>query len=52
MLKRKAKSAAGKRELKKREPLPEEGAKTAIFLKGTSTSQTVSDALKDLVCSF
>ncbi|KAJ3262261.1 hypothetical protein HK103_002674 [Boothiomyces macroporosus] len=44
----KPKTAAGHRALKKREPVAEEGAKTAVFLKGTTTSQIVSDALKDL----
>ena len=49
MLKRKAKSAAGKRAMQKREPVAEEGAKVAIFMKGTNTSQVVTDCLKDLV---
>lgn len=48
MLKRKAKTAAGKRAMQKREPIAEEGAKTAIFMKGTNTSQVITDALKDL----
>ncbi|KAJ3276732.1 rRNA-binding ribosome biosynthesis protein rpf2 [Terramyces sp. JEL0728] len=45
---RKPKTAAGHRAQKKKEPVAEEGAKTAVFLKGTTTSQVVSDALKDL----
>ena len=45
---KKAKSAAGARALKKREPVEEEGAKTAIFCKGTTTSQVVNDLQKDL----
>ncbi|OAJ39288.1 hypothetical protein BDEG_23151 [Batrachochytrium dendrobatidis JEL423] len=44
----KAKTASGKRALKKREPVIEEGAKVALFLKGTTTSQIVSDGLKEL----
>ncbi|KAI8929866.1 Brix domain-containing protein [Entophlyctis helioformis] len=48
MIRIKAKTAAGARILKKREPTLIEGAKTAVFLKGTTTSQVVSDALKDL----
>lgn len=46
---KKAKTAAGKRALKQREPVDHEGPKTAVFLKGTTTSQVVGDALKDLV---
>ena len=49
MMKRKAKSAAGKRAMQKRDPVAEEGAKVAIFMKGTNTSQVVTDCLKDLV---
>ncbi|KAI8901654.1 Brix domain-containing protein [Globomyces pollinis-pini] len=44
----KAKTAAGNRAQRKKEPVADEGAKTAVFLKGTSTSQIVTDALKDL----
>ncbi|KAI8915763.1 Brix domain-containing protein [Gorgonomyces haynaldii] len=44
----KPKTAAGKRALEKKEPKPLEGAKPAVFLKGTTTSQIVSDLLKDL----
>jgi ribosome production factor 2 len=42
------KTAAGHRALKRRMPVPEEGAKTAVFLKGTATSSLVHDALKEL----
>lgn len=49
MLKRKAKTAAGHRAQKKKEPQAEEGAKKAVFLKGTSTSLIVSTTLKELV---
>ena len=45
---RKAKTAAGARALKKKEPVEEEGAKTAIFCKGTTSSQIVNDLQKDL----
>ncbi|KAH6567213.1 hypothetical protein BASA83_008909 [Batrachochytrium salamandrivorans] len=44
----KPKTAAGKRAIKRREPVIEEGAKMALFLKGTTTSQIVSDGLKEL----
>ncbi|RKP03032.1 hypothetical protein CXG81DRAFT_10058, partial [Caulochytrium protostelioides] len=44
----KAKTAKGRRVLQAREPQTAEDIKTAIFLKGTTTSQTVSDALKSL----
>jgi ribosome production factor 2 len=49
MLKRKPKTAAGHRAQKKKEPQAEEGAKKAVFLKGTSTSLIVSTTLKELV---
>ncbi|KAJ3218694.1 rRNA-binding ribosome biosynthesis protein rpf2 [Dinochytrium kinnereticum] len=44
----KPKTATGKRVLKKREPQVHEGAKPALFLKGTTTSELGLDALKDL----
>jgi ribosome production factor 2 len=45
----KPKTAAGARALKRKEPVAEEGAKTAVFLKSATTSQTVSQVMKDLV---
>ena len=42
------KTARGARELKKREPTAEESAKICVFLKGSSSSSIVNDALKDL----
>ncbi|KAJ3336321.1 hypothetical protein HDU91_001824 [Kappamyces sp. JEL0680] len=48
MFARKPKTAAGKRALKKKEAVQDEGAKSAIFLKSTSSSQVVNDVLKDL----
>jgi ribosome production factor 2 len=48
MLQRKPKTAAGTRAMKKKESVADESAKSAIFLKGTNTSQIVSDCLKDL----
>ncbi|KAJ3208098.1 rRNA-binding ribosome biosynthesis protein rpf2, partial [Entophlyctis luteolus] len=42
------KNAASKRALKKREPVIEESVKQALFVKGSSTSEVVLDALKDL----
>ncbi|KAJ3105222.1 rRNA-binding ribosome biosynthesis protein rpf2 [Phlyctochytrium planicorne] len=44
----KAKSAAGKRILKKREPQVEEAAKVSLFLRGSTSSELGLDALKDL----
>ncbi|KAI9091843.1 Brix domain-containing protein [Phlyctochytrium arcticum] len=44
----KARTAAGKRALKKREPQTVEGAKPAVFMKGTNTSQLVTSVMKDL----
>ncbi|KAJ3092949.1 rRNA-binding ribosome biosynthesis protein rpf2 [Quaeritorhiza haematococci] len=41
-------TASARRALKKREPQVVEGAKTAIFLKGTTSSETCVGALKDL----
>jgi ribosome production factor 2 len=38
-----------KRALDKREPKEVEGEKTAIFVRGNSTSEKVRDAMKDLV---
>jgi ribosome production factor 2 len=45
---RKPTTKAGSRALKKKEAVEVEGAKTCIFLKGTSTSQITSDAMKEL----
>ncbi|KAJ3185643.1 rRNA-binding ribosome biosynthesis protein rpf2 [Geranomyces variabilis] len=42
------KTAAGKRALKKREPQLIEGAKPAVFMKGTNTSQLVTSVFRDL----
>ncbi|CAG8613673.1 17823_t:CDS:2 [Cetraspora pellucida] len=44
----KPKNARTKRILKKREPKVEENVKTAIFIRGSTTSQVVNDALSDL----
>ncbi|RIB05633.1 ribosome production factor 2 [Gigaspora rosea] len=44
----KPKNARTKRILKKREPKVEENVKTAIFVRGSTTSQVVNDALSDL----
>ncbi|KAI9013094.1 Brix domain-containing protein [Gaertneriomyces semiglobifer] len=44
----KARTAAGKRALKQREPQVIEEAKAAVFVKGTTTSQLVTSVLKDL----
>ncbi|KAI8823963.1 Brix domain-containing protein [Fimicolochytrium jonesii] len=44
----KPKTAAGKRALKKREPQVIEGAKPALFMKGTNTSQLVTAIFRDL----
>ena len=46
--KKKAKTAAGARALKRKDPVEEEGAKTAIFCKGTTSSKVVNDLQKDL----
>ena len=46
---RKARSAAGKRALDKREPQVHEGTKQAVFMKTATTSEIVTMALKDLV---
>jgi ribosome production factor 2 len=42
------KTAKGHRVVKAREPVAQEGAKAAVFLRGTTTSSLVSDALKEL----
>ncbi|KAI8849420.1 Brix domain-containing protein [Chytridium lagenaria] len=44
----KPKSPAARRVLRKREPQVQEGAKVALFVKGTTTSELAMDALKDL----
>ncbi|KAH8556634.1 Brix domain-containing protein [Umbelopsis sp. PMI_123] len=44
----KPKNARSKRVLKNRESKVEENGKTAIFVRGSQTSQIVNDALKDL----
>lgn len=46
---RKPKNARVKRALDKREPKEVEGEKTAIFVRGNSTSEKTRDAMKDLV---
>lgn len=43
-------NARVKRVLKNREAKTEENVKTAIFIRGSQTSQVVNDALADLVC--
>jgi len=48
---RKAKTARGARFLENREPKVVENTKQAMFIKGTTTSQVVSDAMADLVSS-
>lgn len=45
---RKPKTARSKRELSKREPLSHENTKTALFLRGTSSSSLINDLLTDL----
>jgi len=49
MINRKPQTAAGHRALKKKESQMEEGAKQAVFLRGTTTSQVVTDCMKDLL---
>ncbi|KAJ3004064.1 rRNA-binding ribosome biosynthesis protein rpf2 [Thoreauomyces humboldtii] len=44
----KPRSAAGKRVQKKREPQLIEGAKPALFMKGTNTSQLVTSVFRDM----
>ena len=39
-----------KRALEKREPKIVENDKNALFIKGGRTSETIANALKDLVC--
>lgn len=49
----KPKNARSKRALKAREPKLKESAKTAIFVRGSSTSEPVKVALSELVrCAF
>jgi ribosome production factor 2 len=50
MIRPKPKTSAGKRFLEKRQPMLVEDAKTCVFLKGTTCSSIVSDALKDMAC--
>jgi ribosome production factor 2 len=45
----KPKTARGKRVLEDREPKAFENEKTAMFIKGNKSSQTIQDVLKDLV---
>jgi ribosome production factor 2 len=52
MLKRKPKTAAGHRAQKKKQPIADEGAKKALFMKGTSPSFVVTTALKEMVFFF
>ncbi|RKO91863.1 Brix domain-containing protein [Blyttiomyces helicus] len=44
----KPKTAAAARALKKREPQVQEDVKTAVFIRGTNTSQLVNTTMKDL----
>ncbi|KAI8906092.1 hypothetical protein PhCBS80983_g06081 [Powellomyces hirtus] len=44
----KPRTAAGKRAMRKREPQLVEGAKPAVFMKGTNTSQLVTAIFRDL----
>ena len=46
----KPKNQRVKRALQKREPKIVENDKHALFLKGGRTSETIAEALKDLVC--
>ncbi|KAJ3282718.1 rRNA-binding ribosome biosynthesis protein rpf2 [Rhizoclosmatium sp. JEL0117] len=48
MLRSKPRNAASARALKKREPMLEENVKSALYVKGSTTSELVMDALKDL----
>lgn len=48
----KPKNARVKRALDKREPQEVEGEKTAIFVRGNSTSERVRIAMKELVSSY
>ena len=48
---RKPKNARVKRALAKQEPLLVENEKTAIFVRGSSTSQRVRDCMQDMVSS-
>ena len=48
---RKPKTRRGKRALDKRGPLTIENTKRAMFIRGGRTSEIVTQALKDLVCS-
>ncbi|KAJ3026663.1 UNVERIFIED_CONTAM: rRNA-binding ribosome biosynthesis protein rpf2, partial [Siphonaria sp. JEL0065] len=48
MLRSKPRNAASARAQKKREPMLEENVKSSLFIKGSTTSELVMDALKDL----
>ncbi|KAJ3065842.1 rRNA-binding ribosome biosynthesis protein rpf2 [Podochytrium sp. JEL0797] len=48
MLRAKPRNAASARAQKKKEPMLEENVKSALFVKGSTTSELVMDALKDL----
>ncbi|KAI9341374.1 ribosome production factor 2 [Obelidium mucronatum] len=48
MLRSKPRNAASARAQKKREPMLEENVKSSLFIKGSTTSEVVMDALKDL----
>jgi len=50
MQSRRAKTARGRRDLKRREPLVNENIKKGLFIKGRKTSQVVTDVLNDLYC--
>jgi hypothetical protein len=43
-------TAKGKRHIEDREPKAFENAKSAMFIKGNKSSQTIQDVLRDLVC--
>lgn len=49
---RRAKTPKGRRFLEAREPKLVENTKTTMFIRGGRTSETVTQALKDLVSDF
>ena len=49
IISRKPKTKRGKRALEEREAKINENTKTALFLRGTKTSEVVSQAMKDFV---
>lgn len=51
-LSRQAKTARGHRFLQEREPKVVENTKSAMFIRGTTTSQVVNDAMADLVIFY